>query len=63
MWAASEIDLVQEPEYWAGLLNTHFWVDRAAGVTAGIYSQPLPFVTAPGLEMYQAFEGALHASL
>ena len=48
---------------WAGLLNTHFWVDRTTGVTAGIYSQTLPFVTAPALQLYQAFEGALYASL
>jgi len=48
---------------WAGLLNTHFWVDRTAGLTAAIYSQTLPFVTEPALQMYQAFEGALYASL
>jgi methyl acetate hydrolase len=48
---------------WAGLLNTHFWVDRTAGITAAIYSQTLPFGTEPALQMYQAFEGALYASL
>jgi CubicO group peptidase (beta-lactamase class C family) len=48
---------------WAGLLNTHFWIDRTAGVTAAIYSQFLPFATEPALQMYGAFEGALYASL
>jgi len=48
---------------WAGLLNTHFWVDRTTGITAAIYSQFLPFVTEPALELYLAFEEALYASL
>ena len=48
---------------WAGLLNTHFWIDRTSGVTAAIYSQTLPFATLPALQMLQEFEGALYASL
>jgi methyl acetate hydrolase len=48
---------------WAGLLNTHFWVDRTTGITAAIYSQFLPFLTDPAFQLYQAFEGALYASL
>ena len=48
---------------WAGLLNTHFWIDRTTGITAAIYSQTLPFVDPPALQMYQEFEGALYASL
>jgi methyl acetate hydrolase len=48
---------------WAGLLNTHFWVDRSTGLTAAIYGQTLPFVTGPALSLCQAFEGALCASL
>jgi CubicO group peptidase (beta-lactamase class C family) len=48
---------------WAGLLNTHFWVDRTAGVTGAIYTQFLPFVTDEALGMYQDFERALYASL
>ena len=48
---------------WAGLLNTHFWIDRSSGITAAIYSQTLPFATLPALQMYQEFEGALYASL
>jgi CubicO group peptidase (beta-lactamase class C family) len=48
---------------WAGLLNTHFWVDRTTGVAAAIYTQSLPFVTPEALQMYEDFERALYASL
>ena len=48
---------------WAGLLNTHFWVDRTTGVTGAIYTQFLPFVTPEAFGMYQDFERALYASL
>ena len=48
---------------WAGLFNTHFWVDRASGVTGAIYSQTLPFVEPPVFQMYVDFERALYASL
>jgi methyl acetate hydrolase len=48
---------------WAGLLNTHFWVDRTTGITAALYSQFLPFGSAPAMRLYQDFEAALYASL
>jgi methyl acetate hydrolase len=48
---------------WAGLCNTHFWVDRTTGVTGAIYTQFLPFVTEEAFGMYQDFERALYASL
>jgi len=48
---------------WAGLFNTHFWVDRKTGVTGAIYSQTLPFVEPPVFQMYADFEKALYASL
>jgi methyl acetate hydrolase len=48
---------------WAGLCNTHFWVDRASGITGAIYSQFLPFVPPAALKMYADFESALYASL
>jgi methyl acetate hydrolase len=48
---------------WAGLLNTHFWVDRTTGITAALYSQLLPFGSAPAMQLYQDFEAALYASL
>lgn len=48
---------------WAGLANTHFWVDRASGVCASLYSNLLPFVLPEALQTYQEFEAALYASL
>ncbi|WP_153505725.1 serine hydrolase domain-containing protein [Cumulibacter manganitolerans] len=48
---------------WAGLCNTHFWIDPQAGVVAGIYSQTLPFVSPGALQMYQAFEQAVYAEV
>jgi methyl acetate hydrolase len=48
---------------WAGLFNTHFWVDRETRVTGSIFSQTLPFIEAPVLQMYVDFERALYASL
>ncbi len=48
---------------WAGLFNTHFWIDRTAGICASIYSNSLPFVTPEALGLYQEFETALYASL
>lgn len=43
---------------WAGLCNTHFWVDRAAGICASIYSNFLPFVTPEAVQVYNDFESA-----
>jgi CubicO group peptidase (beta-lactamase class C family) len=48
---------------WAGLFNTHFWVDRESGVTGSIFSQVLPFVEPRVFQMYVDFEKALYASL
>jgi len=48
---------------WAGLMNTHFWVDPASGVTGAIYCQSLPFAEPRVFALYPAFEQALYASL
>jgi methyl acetate hydrolase len=48
---------------WAGLFNTHFWVDPASGVTGAVYCQSLPFVEPRVFAVYQGFESALYASL
>jgi methyl acetate hydrolase len=48
---------------WAGLFNTHFWVDPASGITGAIYSQTLPFADPPAFQLYADFEAALYASL
>jgi methyl acetate hydrolase len=48
---------------WAGLCNTHFWIDPAAGVCGSIYSNFLPFVTPGAFALYNDFERAVYASL
>jgi methyl acetate hydrolase len=48
---------------WAGLCNTHFWIDRTAGVCASIHSSFLPFVTPEAVRLYNDFERALYASV
>lgn len=49
---------------WAGLFNTHFWVDRTSGVCASIYTNSLPFVTRDdALKLYGDFEQAVYAAL
>ena len=48
---------------WAGLCNTHFWVDRMTGICASIYSNFLPFITPEALDLYTDFERALYAAL
>ncbi|TWF80566.1 CubicO group peptidase (beta-lactamase class C family) [Pseudonocardia hierapolitana] len=48
---------------WAGLLNTHFFVDRTTGVCASIYTNSLPFITEEAWKLYGDFEAALYASL
>ena len=48
---------------WSGLFNTFFWVDPASGITGAIYSQTLPFLEPPALQLYADFEAALYASL
>jgi methyl acetate hydrolase len=48
---------------WAGLCNTHFWIDRSSGICGSIYSNFLPFVTPEALKLYMDFEVALYNSL
>jgi len=48
---------------WAGIFNTHYWVDRATGVTGAIYAQTLPFVEPRVFQVCIDFEQALYASL
>jgi CubicO group peptidase (beta-lactamase class C family) len=48
---------------WAGLFNTHFWIDPASGVTGAIYTQTLRFVEPEVYQVYVDFERALYASV
>ena len=47
---------------WAGLLNTYYWIDPAAGMAGVIMMQMLPFADAHALKLYREFErGIYHA--
>jgi methyl acetate hydrolase len=48
---------------WAGLFNSYFWVDRAAGVGAVLMTQVLPFFDAGVVELLVGFEQAVYASV
>lgn len=47
---------------WAGLFNSHFWVDPAQRLTGAIYTQALPFALPASMDVYANFERALYAS-
>lgn len=49
---------------WAGLFNTHFFIDRTTSICASIYTNSLPFVTYDeAWRMYGDFEQALYAAI
>ncbi len=48
---------------WAGVCNTHYWIDPAKDLCAVIMTQSLPFVEPPLLQTYDAYERAVYASL
>ena len=49
---------------WAGLFNTHFFIDRTTGICASIYTNSLPFIEQDGAwAVYGEFEDALYAAL
>ena len=47
---------------WAGVCNTHYWVDPAKDVAAVIMTQSLPFVETPFMDTYDAYERAVYAA-
>lgn len=46
---------------WAGVLNTHFWLDPRKGLAAVIMTQSLPFVEPRYMQVYGDFEKAVYA--
>ena len=48
---------------WAGVLNSHYWVDPENDVAAVFMTQSLPFVEPAFMEAYDAYERAVYASL
>jgi methyl acetate hydrolase len=47
---------------WAGLANTHFWVDPVAGLAGMILMQVLPFCDDRVLKTYGSFEQAVYVA-
>jgi len=47
---------------WAGLGNTYFWIDPAAGIAGVILMQLVPFADAKALALFAKFENAVYAS-
>lgn len=48
---------------WAGLLNTHYWIDPASGIAAVLVTQLLPFCDRRCLAVLDAFERAVYREL
>lgn len=46
---------------WAGLLNTHFWIDPAGDRAGVLLMQHLPFIDPAAVAVYDAFERAVYA--
>lgn len=46
---------------WAGMQNTHFWIDPASGLAAVLAMQHLPFVDANAMAVYDMAERAVYA--
>jgi methyl acetate hydrolase len=47
---------------WAGLYNTHYWIDPASGIAGVIMMQVLPFADERALNVYRQFEHAIYRS-
>jgi methyl acetate hydrolase len=48
---------------WAGIFNSYFWIDRAAGVGGVFMTQILPFFDAGVVDLLEAFELATYAQV
>ena len=46
---------------WAGVCNTHYWIDPARDVAAVFMTQSLPFAEAPVMRAFEAFERGVYA--
>ena len=48
---------------WAGVLNSHFWIDPKRDIAAVIMTQSLPFVEDGFMKAYDAYERAVYAGI
>jgi methyl acetate hydrolase len=46
---------------WAGIYNTHFWIDRRRRLVGAVYTQTLPFADPGAMRAYAEIEAALYA--
>jgi CubicO group peptidase (beta-lactamase class C family) len=46
---------------WAGVCNSHYWIDPSSGIAGLFMTQTLPFAEAPYMVAYEAFERAAYA--
>ena len=48
-------------QFWAGVLNTHFWFDPKNNVAGVLMTQSLPFAEPRFMGVYERFERAVYA--
>jgi CubicO group peptidase (beta-lactamase class C family) len=48
---------------WAGIFNTHYWIDPARQVVGVIMTQTLPFGDPRSMQVYGRFERAVYDAL
>ena len=48
---------------WAGLFNTHFWIDPTSGLGALLMTQTLPFMIPRVAELLDEFEQVVYAAV
>ena len=48
---------------WAGVCNTHYWIDPASDLCAVLMTQSLPFLEPPLVRTYEAYERAIYTGL
>ncbi len=46
---------------WAGVLNTHFWLDPTNDIAGVIMTQSLPFLDSRFMQVFEAYERAVYA--
>ena len=49
--------------FWAGLFNTHYWIDPASGLAAVLMMQQSPFLSPPARRVFESFERAVYREL
>ena len=61
----ADVDGMRNAEtlWWAGFLNTHYWVDSSAGVAALLMTQTLPFCDPRYMSVLDDFERAVYQDL